>query len=75
MLSLWFLTIWMVLTPHQNAMQVALCATVCDIAPVVLAINLPKLGKPLQHTNLQINKILELYLSLQAVQCWHCYGT
>ena len=72
MLPLGFFTIWMVFTPHQNAMQVAFCAAVRDVAPVVLAVNFPKLGKPLQHADLQIS---DYCLSLLAVQCWHCCGT
>lgn len=53
----WLRTIRMVLTAHKNAVQVAFCAAIGDIAPVVLAVNFPKLGKPLQDTNLQSNTV------------------
>ena len=45
--------IWQVLSTHQDAMQIALCAAIRDVAPVLILIDLPKPRKPLQNSNLQ----------------------
>mmetsp|Transcript_20125 Transcript_20125/g.59765 ORF Transcript_20125/g.59765 Transcript_20125/m.59765 type:complete len:366 (+) Transcript_20125:427-1524(+) len=43
-----------VLASNQDAVQVALCAARRDVSPVLLLVNLPQLGKPVEHANLFI---------------------
>lgn len=47
--------VWEVLPAHQNAMQVALSAAVGDVAPVLLLVNLPQPGKPVEDAHLTSN--------------------
>lgn len=42
-----------ILAAHQDAMQIALRAAVCDVAPVLVLVDLPQPRKPLQHSNLR----------------------
>ena len=49
-----------VLSAHQNAMEVAFCAAVGDVSPVVILIYLPKPGKPLENSHLYAIKQLGL---------------
>lgn len=46
-------TVRQVLAAHKDTVQVALSAAVGDIAPVLLLLNLPQLGKPVQYANLR----------------------
>lgn len=46
-------TVRQVLAAHKDTVQVALSAAVGDIAPVLLLLNLPQLGKPVQDANLR----------------------
>ncbi len=46
--------IWKVLPPNKDAVQVALCAAVGNVSPVLLLTDLPQTGKPVEHTNLRL---------------------
>ena len=47
-------TVRQVLAADQDAMQVALRATVGHVAPVVILVNLPQLGEPVQDADLRV---------------------
>ena len=57
-------------------MQVALCSAVCDVAPVIVLINFPETGKPVQNTNLSRCKTVKVSLvllqMLYAATVVHC---
>ena len=44
--------VWKVLSANQDTMEVAFCAAVGDVTPVVVLIYLPEPGKPLQNSHL-----------------------
>ena len=45
-------SIWEVLPAHEDAMEVAFCAAVGDVTPVVILVDLPQSGEPLQDPHL-----------------------
>ena len=45
-----------VLPANKDAVQIALCAAVGDVAPVVAALNLPQAREPVQHSDLRQGK-------------------
>lgn len=49
-------TVRQVLTADQDAVQVALRAAVGDVAPVLVAVDLPQLGEPVEHPDLRSPK-------------------
>lgn len=51
------LTIRQVFSADENAVQVALSPAVCDVSPVLLLINLPQAGKPIEHAHLKLTGV------------------
>ena len=44
--------VWEVLSPREDAMEVALRPAGRDVPPVLLLVDLPQLGKPIEDTHL-----------------------
>ena len=63
------------LSSHQDAVQVAFCATICYVAPVLVLLNLPKPRKPMKHSNLHQAHQLSPTGNLMPCRLAECHNT
>ena len=43
--------------PNKDPVKIALSTTVCYVSPVVILLNFPKAGKPIQNTHFKLSRV------------------